>query len=257
MSGPVVWGLGYSRFLPQLSPTDDPESVYIYDLMATVVHILDSRTGGSLVGHIKVGETYHQRKEVRPCRTPTGSREPSRGGDPSFPAPFPGLSVECWLNVPGSPEQPRAAGAPHGEGRAEETLFPHPLRLVPPGHGHRASLSLYFQVRAGTSSPFPRKGLVWAVLSSAGDAQARNSQSVSRLHAWLLSLASPWSFGRELGRARSPSSPILSRPLSPPGAAGISLRCPRKGGGSHMASSHPPFAGNGAEESLLWPGGAP
>ncbi|KAK4807298.1 hypothetical protein QYF61_006359 [Mycteria americana] len=47
----------------ELSPTDDPESVYVYDLMATVVHILDSRTGGSLVGHIKVGETYHQRKE--------------------------------------------------------------------------------------------------------------------------------------------------------------------------------------------------
>ncbi|KFP33215.1 PAB-dependent poly(A)-specific ribonuclease subunit 2, partial [Colius striatus] len=47
----------------ELSPTDDPDSVYIYDLMATVVHILDSRTGGSLVGHIKVGETYHQRKE--------------------------------------------------------------------------------------------------------------------------------------------------------------------------------------------------
>lgn len=56
------------RFLLQLSPTDDPESVYIYDLMATVVHILDSRTGGSLVGHIKVGETYHQRKEVRTLR---------------------------------------------------------------------------------------------------------------------------------------------------------------------------------------------
>uniref|UniRef100_A0A8C0ZJC2 PAN2-PAN3 deadenylation complex catalytic subunit PAN2-like n=1 Tax=Cyanistes caeruleus TaxID=156563 RepID=A0A8C0ZJC2_CYACU len=47
----------------QNRPMDDPESVYIYDLMATVVHILDSRTGGSLVGHIKVGETYHQRKE--------------------------------------------------------------------------------------------------------------------------------------------------------------------------------------------------
>lgn len=70
MSGLVVWGLRYSRFLPQLSPTDDPESVYIYDLMATVVHILDSRTGGSLVGHIKVGETYHQRKEVRPLQDP-------------------------------------------------------------------------------------------------------------------------------------------------------------------------------------------
>lgn len=36
----------------------------MYDLMATVVHILDSRTGGSLAAHIKVGETYHQRKEV-------------------------------------------------------------------------------------------------------------------------------------------------------------------------------------------------
>lgn len=45
--------------------------------MATVVHILDSRTGGSLVAHIKVGETYHQRKEVseiiRGRDTPGGS----------------------------------------------------------------------------------------------------------------------------------------------------------------------------------------
>lgn len=138
-----------------------------------------------------------------------------------------------------------------------KSLFPHLLRLVPPGHGHGASLSLYFQVRAGTSSPFPRKGLVWTVLVSAGDAQVRSSQSVSRLHPCLLSLASPWSFAQELGRARSPSSPILSRPLSPPRAAGISPRCPRKGGGSHMALSHPPFPGNWAEESLLWPGGAP
>uniref|UniRef100_A0A8C4L7Z6 Poly(A) specific ribonuclease subunit PAN2 n=1 Tax=Equus asinus asinus TaxID=83772 RepID=A0A8C4L7Z6_EQUAS len=41
----------------------EEHGVYVYDLMATVVHILDSRTGGSLVAHIKVGETYHQRKE--------------------------------------------------------------------------------------------------------------------------------------------------------------------------------------------------
>ncbi|XP_060620065.1 PAN2-PAN3 deadenylation complex catalytic subunit PAN2 isoform X1 [Anolis sagrei] len=47
----------------ELSILEDQESTYVYDLMATVVHILDSRTGGSLVGHIKVGETYHQRKE--------------------------------------------------------------------------------------------------------------------------------------------------------------------------------------------------
>lgn len=52
--------------------------MYVYDLMATVVHILDSRTGGSLVGHIKVGETYHQRKEVRsPAgRAPRGPASP-------------------------------------------------------------------------------------------------------------------------------------------------------------------------------------
>ncbi|XP_075757995.1 PAN2-PAN3 deadenylation complex catalytic subunit PAN2 isoform X2 [Pelodiscus sinensis] len=47
----------------ELSSSDDQDSTYVYDLMATVVHILDPRTGGSLVGHIKVGETYHQRKE--------------------------------------------------------------------------------------------------------------------------------------------------------------------------------------------------
>lgn len=43
---------------------EEEHGVYVYDLTATVVHILDSRTGGSLVAHIKVGETYHQRKEV-------------------------------------------------------------------------------------------------------------------------------------------------------------------------------------------------
>lgn len=38
----------------------------MYDLVVTVSHVLDARTGGNLVAHIKVGETYHQRKEVRP-----------------------------------------------------------------------------------------------------------------------------------------------------------------------------------------------
>lgn len=55
----------------------------MYDLMATVVHILDSRTGGSLVAHIKVGETYHQRKEVSPVVQETVLEEmaavPSQG----------------------------------------------------------------------------------------------------------------------------------------------------------------------------------
>lgn len=57
---------------------EEEHGVYVYDLMATVVHILDSRTGGSLVAHIKVGETYHQRKEVSDviqCRdTPGGGQ---------------------------------------------------------------------------------------------------------------------------------------------------------------------------------------
>ncbi|KAM4796937.1 PAN2-PAN3 deadenylation complex catalytic subunit PAN2 isoform 3-T3 [Rhinophrynus dorsalis] len=45
------------------SDEEKDEATNVYDLMATVVHILDPRTGGSLVAHIKVGETYHQRKE--------------------------------------------------------------------------------------------------------------------------------------------------------------------------------------------------
>ncbi|XP_053311614.1 PAN2-PAN3 deadenylation complex catalytic subunit PAN2 [Spea bombifrons] len=48
---------------PSQSEEDTDEATNVYDLMATVVHILDPRTGGSLVAHIKVGETYHQRKE--------------------------------------------------------------------------------------------------------------------------------------------------------------------------------------------------
>ena len=35
-----------------------------YDLFAVVCHIEDPRTGGNLVAHIKVGETYHLAKEV-------------------------------------------------------------------------------------------------------------------------------------------------------------------------------------------------
>ncbi|XP_018416297.1 PREDICTED: PAB-dependent poly(A)-specific ribonuclease subunit PAN2 isoform X1 [Nanorana parkeri] len=48
---------------PNQPEDDKDEATNIYDLKATVVHILDPRTGGSLVAHIKVGETYHQRKE--------------------------------------------------------------------------------------------------------------------------------------------------------------------------------------------------
>ncbi|KAB5546095.1 hypothetical protein PHYPO_G00068200 [Pangasianodon hypophthalmus] len=47
----------------ELSPEEESEGAAVYDLVVTVPHILDSRTGGNLVAHIKVGETYHQRKE--------------------------------------------------------------------------------------------------------------------------------------------------------------------------------------------------
>uniref|UniRef100_A0A3Q3FLL4 PAN2-PAN3 deadenylation complex catalytic subunit PAN2 n=1 Tax=Labrus bergylta TaxID=56723 RepID=A0A3Q3FLL4_9LABR len=42
---------------------EETEGASLYDLVVTVPHVLDARTGGNLVAHIKVGETYHQRKE--------------------------------------------------------------------------------------------------------------------------------------------------------------------------------------------------
>ncbi|XP_060794536.1 PAN2-PAN3 deadenylation complex catalytic subunit PAN2 isoform X2 [Neoarius graeffei] len=47
----------------ELGPEEESEGAAVYDLVVTVPHILDPRTGGNLVAHIKVGETYHQRKE--------------------------------------------------------------------------------------------------------------------------------------------------------------------------------------------------
>uniref|UniRef100_A0A8C3G2Z1 PAN2-PAN3 deadenylation complex catalytic subunit PAN2 n=1 Tax=Cyclopterus lumpus TaxID=8103 RepID=A0A8C3G2Z1_CYCLU len=47
----------------ELSTEEEEEGASVYDLVVTVPHILDARTGGNLVAHIKVGETYHQRKE--------------------------------------------------------------------------------------------------------------------------------------------------------------------------------------------------
>uniref|UniRef100_A0A7N6BYD4 PAN2-PAN3 deadenylation complex catalytic subunit PAN2 n=1 Tax=Anabas testudineus TaxID=64144 RepID=A0A7N6BYD4_ANATE len=47
----------------ELSAAEEAEGASLYDLVVTVPHILDARTGGNLVAHIKVGETYHQRKE--------------------------------------------------------------------------------------------------------------------------------------------------------------------------------------------------
>ncbi|XP_043939602.1 PAN2-PAN3 deadenylation complex catalytic subunit PAN2 [Protopterus annectens] len=47
----------------ELCLVEEEEGVYIYDLFGTVAHVLDPRTGGNLVAHIKIGETYHQRKE--------------------------------------------------------------------------------------------------------------------------------------------------------------------------------------------------
>uniref|UniRef100_A0AAY4CWK0 PAN2-PAN3 deadenylation complex catalytic subunit PAN2 n=1 Tax=Denticeps clupeoides TaxID=299321 RepID=A0AAY4CWK0_9TELE len=47
----------------ELSSEQEAEGSSIYDLVVTVPHMLDPRTGGNLAAHIKVGETYHQRKE--------------------------------------------------------------------------------------------------------------------------------------------------------------------------------------------------
>lgn len=60
----------------QLSEAEEAEGASLYDLVVTVPHIQDTRTGGNLVTHIKVGETYHQRKEVRQKKV--GVSEPQR-----------------------------------------------------------------------------------------------------------------------------------------------------------------------------------
>jgi len=39
------------------------EGYAVYELLASVAHIRDPKSGGNLVAHINVGETYHQRKE--------------------------------------------------------------------------------------------------------------------------------------------------------------------------------------------------
>lgn len=273
-------------FLLQLSPTDDPESVYVYDLMATVVHILDSRTGGSLVGHIKVGETYHQRKEVRSpagwvlsCPQPSypqaaksspaplksclaeGFSPMASSGVRLLHRPVPGsLSqvLSVWLTVPCSPKQLSAAYTPYGEGRAEEALFPHLLRLVPPGHRHVASLSLCFQVRAGTSSPFSRKG-GWAGQSCSMVEMPK--PGVPRVCQGCIPVSYLLHLHGVVVTSRAGTVPVQPEcfmyALSPPRPAGISPQCPRKGGSSHMAWSHPSFPGNWVEESLRLPGGGP
>ena len=41
------------------------ENEVVYDLLATVGHVQDFKSGGNLVAHIHVGNTYHSRKEVR------------------------------------------------------------------------------------------------------------------------------------------------------------------------------------------------
>ncbi|MBN3275065.1 PAN2 protein, partial [Polyodon spathula] len=54
----------------ELSSSEEAQGAVVYDLVVTVPHVLDPRTGGNLVAHIKVGETYHQRKEVRRAERP-------------------------------------------------------------------------------------------------------------------------------------------------------------------------------------------
>uniref|UniRef100_A0A8C6WUL9 PAN2-PAN3 deadenylation complex catalytic subunit PAN2 n=1 Tax=Neogobius melanostomus TaxID=47308 RepID=A0A8C6WUL9_9GOBI len=51
------------RVQAELSAEEEVEGASLFDLVVSVPHILDVRTGGNLVAHIKVGETYHQRKE--------------------------------------------------------------------------------------------------------------------------------------------------------------------------------------------------
>ncbi|KAL3831819.1 hypothetical protein ACJMK2_023521 [Sinanodonta woodiana] len=48
-------------------PKIHPLRTKYYEIFATVVHVKEAKTGGHLVSHIKVGETFHQRKENVTC----------------------------------------------------------------------------------------------------------------------------------------------------------------------------------------------
>ncbi|KAK3589026.1 hypothetical protein CHS0354_007971 [Potamilus streckersoni] len=51
----------------EILPKIHPLRTKYYEIFATVLHVKDAKTGGHLVSHIKVGETYHQRKENVTC----------------------------------------------------------------------------------------------------------------------------------------------------------------------------------------------
>lgn len=57
-------------------------------------HVLDARTGGNLVAHIKVGETYHQRKEVR--QTLVAGSLPVGAEYITFSSLFQGVTHQQW-----------------------------------------------------------------------------------------------------------------------------------------------------------------
>lgn len=67
----------------QLSAAEEADGASLYDLVVTVPHVLDARTGGNLVAHIKVGETYHQRKEVSEAQIRLDSGGPRFNSTPA------------------------------------------------------------------------------------------------------------------------------------------------------------------------------
>jgi Ubiquitin carboxyl-terminal hydrolase len=61
MSGVLVTKVSFC-FQNELPVEKSPTDAY-YELLASVVYINDTTTGGNLVGHILAGERYHKRKE--------------------------------------------------------------------------------------------------------------------------------------------------------------------------------------------------
>ena len=49
------------------SEGEDEAGVFVYELYATVAHVDDHRTCGNLVANVKVGDSYHRRKEGVTC----------------------------------------------------------------------------------------------------------------------------------------------------------------------------------------------
>lgn len=62
-----VWTYFSLPFVLKSESHEEDDLTKEYEIYATVAHIKDAKTAGNLVSSVKVGKTYHQRKEKVTC----------------------------------------------------------------------------------------------------------------------------------------------------------------------------------------------